>query len=311
MMQNTQSIAAVLYGRFSDDKQDMERQERMFDDYCSRNNLTIIWRGGDPATSGSVPFLEREFAPQAFEQLQAAAQTLCASGRITRTPEGYETVPLAFVTTEQDRIGRDTLDIIFTLRAIWNIRATPHFVAEGGAIARTPENELRVEIRASVAQYELNKIRQRIRDKLRGKRAHHELIGSLSYGWNVRYVFADGHELLRTSSPLEKAERELEIARHGALLQQRLEDNPEEQKWILHMAWRRHHGGWSYPKIANELNVRGVKSKRAGEVLRLRKGQYDSEVKIAKSRWQFGTVESVLNNATVKVWLQNQSPKPA
>lgn len=34
---------------------------------------------------------------------------------------------------------------------------------------RSPENELRMEIKASVAQYERNKIRQRIQTKLDGK----------------------------------------------------------------------------------------------------------------------------------------------
>jgi hypothetical protein len=286
----------------------MERQERMFDDYCERHNLNVLWRGGDSATSGSVPFLEREYAPQAFEHLRLAAANLRVAGKVTRTVDGHEVAPLAFVTTEQDRIGRDTLDIIFTLRAIWNIGATPHFVAEGGAIPRTPENELRTEIRASVAQYEVNKIRQRIRDKLCGKRNHGELTGSLCFGWNVRYLFKDGHEILRTSSPLERSEREAECLKHGQLLKQQLESNPEEQKWILHMAYRRYQCGWSYPQIAGELNARGVSPKRAGEVLLLRKGKHHLERRISTSRWQCGNVAKVLNNATVKAWLHLSTP---
>ena len=68
-----------------------------------------------------------------------------------------------FITSKQDRIGRDTLDIIATVRAIWELGITPHFTCEGGAFPRTPQNELLMEIKASVAQYERNMIRDRVR----------------------------------------------------------------------------------------------------------------------------------------------------
>ena len=182
----------------------------MFVEYCQRHALQPVLTLLDEDTSGSIPFQARAQGRRLFPEIR------------TRLPLGKVEV----VTTEQDRIGRDTLDIIATIRAIWQLGAVPHFAAEGGALPRTPENELRMEIKASVAQYERNKIRQRIQSKLDGKRAHGELSGTLSYGWNVRYHFADGHELLVTSHALRRRE-ELDplIAQHGALTSQLLEPN--------------------------------------------------------------------------------------
>src|ERR1041384_3781536 len=111
-----------------------------------------------------------------------------------------------------------------------------------------------MEIQARVAQYERNKIRQRIQTKLDGKRAHGELCGTLSYGWNVRYRFTDGHELLINSQAL-RAHEQLKpmIAQHGPLLSQLLEPNPLEQQWLAQMLrWRQL--GWSYSRIATQLN---------------------------------------------------------
>ena len=115
------------------------------------------------------------------------------------------------------------------IRAIWQLGDAPHFIAEGDALPRTPENELRMEIKARVAQYEQNKIRQRIQSKLDGKRANGELCGTLSYGWNVRYRFADGYELVVTSHALRTHE-ELEplVAQHGVSQSQILEPNEAE-----------------------------------------------------------------------------------
>lgn len=243
----------IEYGRVSTDRQDMQRQERMFADYCHRNALHPVLTLLDEDTSGSIPFREREHGGRLLAEI-----TQRVSPRTN----------LAIVTTEQDRIGRDTLDIIATIRAIWQLGAVPHFIAEGGALPRTPENELRMEIKASVAQYERNKIRQRIQSKLDGKRANGELCGTLGYGWNVRYRFTDGHELLLTSHAL-RAREELDplVAKHGLLVSQLLEPNPTEQEWLSQMyRWRQ--TGWSYHRIAAELNRLKVPTKTgAGNVI--------------------------------------------
>lgn len=278
----------ILYGRVSTDKQDMQRQERMFADYCHRNALHPVLTLLDEDTSGSIPFREREHGGRLLAEI---------------TRHIALSIGLAIVTTEQDRIGRDTLDIIATIRAIWQLGAVPHFIAEGGALPRSPENELRMEIKASVAQYERNKIRQRIQSKLDGKRANGELCGTLSYGWNVRYRFTDGYELLQTTHAL-RAREELEplIARHGLLVSQLLEPNSAEQGWLQATHhWRQ--SGWSYHQIAKELNRLNVPTKTgAGNVI-----QFRGATRLSCGRWQCGNVRKVLLSRTTQDWLRQKS----
>lgn len=277
-------IDCILYGRVSTYKQDMQRQERMFVDYCHRNQLHPVLTLLDEDTSGSVPFRERENGGRLLAEIQS------------RIPTGK----IEVVTTEQDRIGRDTLDIISTIRAIWQLGAVPHFTAEGGVLPRTPENELRMEIKASVAQYERNKIRQRIQSKLDGKRAHGELCGTLSYGWNVRYRFTNGHELLVIARAL-RAREELEplVVQHGVLVTQILEPNSTEQQWLLQMHhWRQ--AGWGYGRIASELNRLKVPTKTGpGNLI-----HYQGVKRFSCGRWQCGNVHKVLNSRTTQDWLR-------
>jgi putative DNA-invertase from lambdoid prophage Rac len=289
-------IDCILYGRVSTDKQDMQRQERMFADYCHRNALQPILTLLDEDTSGSIPFREREHGGRLLAEISQHSSL---------------SINLAIVTTEQDRIGRDTLDIIATIRAIWQLGAVPHFIAEGGALPRSPENELRMEIKASVAQYERNKIRQRIQSKLDGKRANGELCGTLSYGWNVRYQFTDGHEVLLTSHAL-RAREELDplVARHGLLVSQLLEPNLTEQEWLRAMhRWRQ--AEWSYHRIATELNRQNVPTKTgAGNAI-----TYKGAKRLSQGRWQCGNVHKVLKSRTAQDWLHSndfsrQSTKP-
>jgi putative DNA-invertase from lambdoid prophage Rac len=284
----------ILYGRVSTDKQDMQRQERMFADYCHRNALHAVLTLLDEDTSGSIPFREREHGGRLFSEINTHASPSTFDLRLS--------AGLAIVTTEQDRIGRDTLDIIATIRAIWQLGAVPHFTAEGGALPRSPENELRMEIKASVAQYERNKIRQRIQSKLDGKRANGELCGTLSYGWNVRYRFTDGHELLLTAHALRTRE-ELDplVTKHGPLLSQILEPNPVELEWLLAMfRWRQ--AGWGYHRIANELNRLNVPTKTgAGNVI-----TFKGAKRLSQGRWQCGNVRKVLVNRTTIDWLRQQ-----
>lgn len=287
---------AIEYGRFSDNKQDMERQARMFAEYTARNQLTVLATVLDPDVSGTIPMADRPGGRELFDLVRLHLRA----------------GPLAVITTEQDRIGRDTLDIITTLRTIWSLGALPHFVAEGGAIPRTPENELRIEIRASVAQYEVRKIRQRIQSKLNGKRSAGELVGTLSYGWNVRYRFADGHELLRTDAALTRAEREKLEVQHGRVTTQ-LEENRDELKWILHMATQRALGR-SYNAIANDLNVRQVPTKRGPVPMKVKRAGWQKlppgercEVRMSAGTWQFGHVQTILESRTVQDWLQRQA----
>jgi len=257
---------AILYGRFSTDKQDMQRQDHMLDLYCQTRGLTILDRIYDPDVSGSVPMSEREGGRRLLASL---------------------TADLAVVTSEQDRIGRDTIDQIQTIRRIWEAGATPHFAAEGGPIERTPENEMFMEFGASRAQYERNKIRQRITSK----RAAGELCGTVPYGFNS----------VPTGATTAKGKSVF-----------RLEDNPEEQKWILHMQQLRA-AGWGYHSIAKDLNSRNIPTKRGkGEIMNLRvSSSSSSSLRFTTGRWQAGNVSKVLNNKTVTAWIASRTTAAA
>lgn len=259
----------LVYGRVSTDMQDMQRQEHALELYCQYHHLELLAPPlYDPAVSGSVPFADRDAG--------ARLLSLLAPG-------------VAVVTTEQDRIGRDTIDQIQTIRTIWEAGAVIHFAAEGGALERTPENEMKMELRASIAQYERNKIKQRINDKFSAKRAAGELCGTVPYGFDAEptgNVTAKGKALFR------------------------LVDNPYEQKWILHMKALRD-SGMGYHSIAKDLNSRDVPTKRgAGEIMNLRtsEGRANQEARrFTTGRWQAGNVAKVLNNKTVSAWLASHA----
>jgi|GEM_PF-1644428 len=275
---------AIFYGRVSTDQQDMERQDWMRAEYCQRCGFELLQSFADPDVSGSVPFKART---------ASAAVLQFINQWWTRRVADPSLPPLHIITTEQDRIGRDTLDIIGTIRTFWELGAIPDFIAEGGPVERTPENELRMELRASVAQYERNKIRQRINSRMAGKRAGGELCGTVPYGWDAEPTGAVNAK---------------------GVAQRRLVDRPAEQRWILWMLQRRA-AGTGYHTIARLLNAHGVPTKRGrGEIMKRRGGAGPAERKFTTGRWNSGTVANLLQSRTVRDWLAGQSalqtPKP-
>ena len=293
-------LCAITYGRVSTDKQEMERQDRTLEFYTNTHQHHVLTRLADPDVSGSIPFAERESGRELLELLARP-----------------DLRGLQIITTEQDRIGRDTIDQIQTIRRFWDAGATPHFVLEGGALPRTDENEFKMEIRASIAQYERNKIKSRIRDKFRGKRAANELCGTVTFGWNVRYTFADGTVVERPTT-YTRLDREVEERAHGDCVTATMTDNLTEQKWTLHMVARRAEG-WTDWQIARELNQAGVKTKRAGEVLTVvcdpdtpgarptKRGNGWVIDKPASGQWQAEQVATLLASTTVQQWLEKRA----
>ena len=252
---------AAIYRRVSTDHQDnsLQVQETLNDEYCKRLNLPALADDYEDAdVSGSIPFLER-----------TGGLALMARLRFGDVKH--------LVTAKQDRLGRDTLDTIATIRSIWELGITPHFTAEGGAFPRTAQNELLFEIKASVAQYERNLIRDRTRAVMQHKFKQGELTGNVPFGFDCVYTFADGATMVspRALSPQE-------LARRGKVVSKQLIDNPAEQSIIRTMAkWRA--DGWTLQRIARELNNSGYQTKLG-------------------ARWQSGHVDSVLRNRhTAKV----------
>ena len=229
----------------------MEIQELGNAEYCKRFGLPVLDQAyEDPDVSGSVWFNERTGGNALLVRLQF--------GDIKH-----------LVTAKQDRLGRDTLDTIATIRKIWELGITPHFTSEGGAFPRTPQNELLFEIKASVAQYERNLIRDRTRAVMRHKFNLGQLTGNVPFGHDCLYTFADGSTKLSA--------RALPAAQlPGTPVSKLLVDNLPEQATLRQIkAWRV--SGWKLERIAEELNRRGIYTK-------------------LDCRWQAGNVASVLGS---------------
>lgn len=253
---------AVLYRRVSTAKQDnsLAAQDALLQGYCTAMEFEIGATFEDDDTSGSVPMHERAGGAAMLRYLDSAL----------RTPDSA----LVLVTTKQDRLGRDTLDIIKTVRRLWKMNVVPHFAAEGGAMPKTPNNELMIEIKASVAQHERNQIRERITTVLNHKRSLGHLTGTVPYGWDA----VPNGETSSKGKPVRE-----------------IIDNHEEQRWILKMAeWRT--AGWSYYRIAKALNDLNVPTKQGST----------SPTVADRKVWQCGNVAKVLNNRTVRDWLSEQ-----
>lgn len=251
----TSPVLAAIYRRVSTDHQDnsLAVQEALNDEYCRRLQLPPLPEPyEDEDVSGSIPFVERPGG------LAMMARLRCGDVRHV-------------VTAKQDRLGRDTLDAIATIRQIWEMGITPHFTAEGGAFPRTPQNELLFEIKASVAQYERNLIRERTRAVLRHKFERGELTGKVPFGYDCVYTFADGSTF---ASPRALSPKEL--AAHGEVTGKQLIKNPPEQAVIREIFTFRA-SGWSLKRIADYLNAYGYQTKLGG-------------------LWQCGTVDSILRS---------------
>jgi DNA invertase Pin-like site-specific DNA recombinase len=246
---------AAIYRRVSTDHQDnsLAVQEALNDEYCRRLQLpTVTEPYEDEDVSGSIPFVERSGGKALITRLR--------HGDVRH-----------LITAKQDRLGRDTLDTIGTIRQIWEMGITPHFTAEGGTFPRTPQNELLFEIKASVAQYERNLIRERTRAVLRHKFERGELTGKVPFGYDCVYTFADGSSL--TSS---RALNPKELAAHGEVTGKRLSENPAERASIRDI-FNLRASGWSLKRIAEYLNAGGSLPKLGG-------------------LWQCGNVDSILRS---------------
>jgi putative DNA-invertase from lambdoid prophage Rac len=228
----------------------------------------------EPDTSGSIPFAEREQGKALLLRCSAAA----SQGR-----------PITVIVPKLDRFGRDTVDVSTTVKLLESMGATLHFL-DLNVDTRTPAGKFFMHICAAFAEMELSRIRERIQTALDHKRGAGLLTGTVPYGWNA----------IETGETTTKGTRV-----------RRLEPNPEEQKWILHMAALRT-AGWSYNAIAIDLNLKGVPTKRgAGETMTLRDGKHGAAKKLTTGQWQFGQVAKILNSRTVQDWLHQPAQQAA
>jgi len=291
-------VFSFAYGRVSSSaingvsrqEHSIEIQDAAFRDYIQQVQISADSFGPDFERI----FLERHTGAFHFSDIRKRPEGLRLWNALVAVRRQFPSAEIHLLLTKLDRVGRGWLDTQIMLRDLRALRVRLHIINLGGK-SFDCESLMGQKILADLAwlsEMEVRNTQERILDAMRNKRRNGELLGSCPpYGWNA----------VETG----------EVTAKGVKVR-RLEDNPEEQKWILHMVHRRYRCGWSYPRIARELNARGVPTKHGkGEVMKLRTGKRSSATRFTSGKWQCGNVAKVLNNATVKAWLQNQSPKAA
>jgi site-specific DNA recombinase len=180
-----------------------------------------------------------------------------------------------------DRLGRSTIDLLNTMKWLEDHGISLHIVDFGGTALTTmgPLGRILLTVLAGMAEFERELIRSRIQDRMDIKRENGELCGTVPYGW----------EAIETGAVTNKG-----------IPVRILADNPEEQQVILQMV-RQRNAGFSYKFIATQLNLAHVPTKRAGQVLPVKKGS--TETFIPRNRWTQGQVRKILNSRTVRDWL--------
>lgn len=265
-MNTTDQIPALwlIYRRVSTAKQDasIEAQEAMCAAYCGR------FGGPDPEafedfdTSGGTPFGKRPGGMALLDRLASLAKAGAQAN---------------VVASKLDRLGRDTVDVIGTIRRVWELGHLPHFI-EGGLFLKNPHNEFSLEVRAAAAQLERNMIRDRIQTVLSHKRGQNRVVGTVPYGWRA-VATVDGRFL-------EEDPAQQEVLHW--MIRQRAPAKPFAS--IAALAGP----GWGYERIATWLNKNGYRSR------------------LPHGGWNPGMIHSVLNNRyTADLALQlSQQPIP-
>ena len=267
------------YIRVSTDRQDLSIEAqtecvKRAAEYHQSGELVLF---AEPDTSGSTEFARRERGAELLARAQAAR----AAGSV-----------VTLIVPKVDRLGRDVIDIAQTVRRFEQMGVRILFL-DINVDTRTAMGRAFMQIAAVFAELELARIRERIQTALDQKRANGLLTGTVPFGWNAVET-GEFKQQNGLAVPLRK-----------------LVDNLPEQKWILRMWQWRHEQGWSFSRIAAELNRNGVATKRAGQTLKLRGGDVDAEGnrirRPALGLWQEGNVAKLLASRTVRDWIKSQT----
>ena len=228
----------------------------------------------DADTSGSVPFAQREGG----QRLLAAARQAVARGE-----------NVTVIVPKLDRLGRDTDDVRRTVTALDALGdpgdRTRIIFLDLNVDSRTPVGRLIITVVAACAEMELSRIRERVQSALDHKRSQNLVVGTVPFGWDARATGGTA----KSGKPLRE-----------------LVPNLDEQQWILHMA-RRLSAGASLRAVAQDLNRRGIATKRRGEKLILGTVRGACTERRALGLWTAGSVKKVLTNKATTALLAEQS----
>ena len=248
---------ALLYGRVSTADQTVETQTDAMRGHLAR--FTELHPAGeytDLDTSGATPFEKR-----------SGGGALLRAIRNGHRPGG---VPVRHVVAARlDRIGRDAMDIIHTIRWLWEQGVTPHFM-DMGPMPKHPMNEAILTVGAAFAQLERQLIQQRTQDRMASKRAKGEATGG-TVPFGQQAVDAEGQP---TGFEIAGWDDNKGKTLHRWPAGTRFVPLPEEQAIIARMKEMKA-AGHNANQIAGELNRDGIPTKGLG-------------------RWTWSRVDSVL-----------------
>lgn len=277
---NAMSEMAALYSCASGDHLDepLLAQKRRVADYCADKHLETseALTFNDSDTSFRIPLTEREGGAVLLQRILL--------GDVSHV-----------VVAKFDPLGRSVNEVLNMLKIFDEARVCLHIVDVGGDTITTQGHmgRLVMNIFASIAKWDVAEIRDRTIEVLHAKARRGELTGTVPFGWDCVYAFADGYEHTssralnfnpqRRNSKQEFATDDEAIILsqlHGVMTSRRIVRNEAEQAVIADARqWRSI--GSSLRAIAYRLNELGIRSKLGVE-------------------WSAGNVVKLLNKTTVE-----------
>lgn len=198
---------AVIYGRLSKGDASLESHEQRNLAYVEFQKFKLLCRYEDEDTSGGVPLLERPGGMAMINRLR--------HGDVRH-----------LVVAKLDRLGRWARDVLDTIETLQALKVTLHIVDFGGDTITTQGHmgKLILTLFAGIAEWERSEIRDRTRKRAQHKFDKGELIGTVPFGYDAEYVFADGHKAV-TAVAYNPEDLAILTRAHGAVTSKRLVDN--------------------------------------------------------------------------------------
>jgi len=203
---------AVLYCRVSKEESltggvTLDAQEQRLRAYCLSQGLEVVALVKDDGVSGAVPFAERPAGAEVRALFLAGAKELSRRGR--------RNGPAHLVLAKLDRLGRDTADLLSTVREFQRAGVAVHTSDEGGEVEDLENGnaELMVTMRAAFASFERRAIKTRTKAALAFKRSQGLRTGHIPYGMRLA---ADGKHLEPEASEALVLERLAEAKKDRA-----------------------------------------------------------------------------------------------